>query len=162
MPSAVYFCANWSWDPIFVSRVTKVPSINYLQCEFRALFVHAEEKPAETKTSIGLLGILLEHLTPNLEAMSTNPLHCKKKVRHFPVPSRDVTDQTFSGREKLNYSRLGRVWSVTSRLGMGKRLTLFYSVCGRNLVHWLKVERPLGSGLSTMPPSCLSNLPIIY
>jgi hypothetical protein len=51
-----------------------------------------------------------------------------KKVNHFPVPSRDVTDQTLSGREKLNYSRPGRFWSVTSRLGTGKRLTLFYSV----------------------------------
>ncbi len=27
-----------------------------------------------------------------------------KKVSHFPVPSRDITDQTLSGREKLNYS----------------------------------------------------------
>ena len=32
------------------------------------------------------------------------------------------------GEKKLNYSRPGRVWSVTSRLGTGKRLTLFYSV----------------------------------
>jgi hypothetical protein len=32
-----------------------------------------------------------------------------KKGSHFPVPSRDVTDQTLSGREKLNYSRPGRV-----------------------------------------------------
>ncbi len=54
-------------------------------------------------------------------------IHCKK-VCHFPVPSRDVTNQTLSGREKLNYSRPGRVWSVTSRLETGKRLTLFYSV----------------------------------
>ncbi len=55
-------------------------------------------------------------------------LYTVKKVSHFPVPSRDVTDQTLPGREKLNYSRPGRVWSVTSRLGTGKRLTLFYSV----------------------------------
>jgi hypothetical protein len=32
-----------------------------------------------------------------------------KKVSHFPVPSRDVTDQTLPRREKLNYSRPGRV-----------------------------------------------------
>ncbi len=31
------------------------------------------------------------------------------------------------GGKKLNYSRPGRVWSVTSRLGKGKRLPLFYS-----------------------------------
>ncbi len=33
----------------------------------------------------------------------------------FPVPSRDVTNQTLPGREKFNYSRPGRLWSVTSR-----------------------------------------------
>jgi hypothetical protein len=32
-----------------------------------------------------------------------------KKVNDFPVPSRDVTDQTLPGQEKLNYSRPGRV-----------------------------------------------------
>jgi hypothetical protein len=52
-------------------------------------------------------------------------LHCKKKVSRFPVPSRDVTNQTLPGLEKLNYSRLGRVWLVTSLLGRGKRLTFF-------------------------------------
>jgi hypothetical protein len=50
-----------------------------------------------------------------------------KKVCNFSVPSRDVTDETLPGREKLNYSRPGRVSSVTSRLGTGKQLTLFYS-----------------------------------
>ncbi len=64
--------------------------------------------------------------------MTAVTLHCKKKVSHFPVPSRDVTDQTLPGQEKLNYSRPGRVWLVTSRLGKGKRLTLFYSVTQYN------------------------------
>ncbi len=27
------------------------------------------------------------------------PVHCKKKVGDFPVPSRDVTNQTLPGRE---------------------------------------------------------------
>ncbi len=49
-----------------------------------------------------------------------------KKVFNFPVPSRDVTNQTLHGREK--FSRPGRVWSVTSRLGEGKIVKLFYSV----------------------------------
>ena len=31
-----------------------------------------------------------------------------KKFIDFPVSSRDVTDQTLPGREKFNYSRLGR------------------------------------------------------
>ncbi len=55
-------------------------------------------------------------------------VHCKKKVSGFPVPSRDVTNQTVPGREYLNYSRPGRVWSVTSQLGTGKPLTFFYGV----------------------------------
>jgi hypothetical protein len=37
------------------------------------------------------------------------------------------------GGKKLNYSRPERVWSVTSRLGTGKRPTLFYSVAAGRL-----------------------------
>jgi hypothetical protein len=37
----------------------------------------------------------------------------QKKVSDFPVP---------------NYSRPGKVWLVTSRLGTGKSITFFYSV----------------------------------
>ncbi len=44
-----------------------------------------------------------------------------KKVIVFPVPSRDVTNETLPGRELLHYSRPGRVWFVTSRLGTGTR-----------------------------------------
>jgi hypothetical protein len=44
----------------------------------------------------------------------------------FPVPSRDVTNQTL--RKLLNYSRPGRVWIVTVSLGTGKTITFFYSV----------------------------------
>jgi hypothetical protein len=32
------------------------------------------------------------------------------------------------GREKFNYSRPGKIWSVTSRLGTEKLITFFYSV----------------------------------
>ncbi len=56
-------------------------------------------------------------------------IHCKKRLVIFPSPaSRDVAYQTLLGREKLNYSRPGRVWYVTSRMGSGKLLTFFYSV----------------------------------
>ncbi len=48
-----------------------------------------------------------------------------KKVIVFPVPSRDVTNQTLPGRELLTYSRPGRVWLVTTRLGTGKSTTFF-------------------------------------
>jgi hypothetical protein len=48
-----------------------------------------------------------------------------KKIIVFPVPSRGVTNQTLSGRELLNYSRPGRVWLVTSRLGTGKTIIFF-------------------------------------
>jgi hypothetical protein len=56
-------------------------------------------------------------LNPSLEqnfevslASDSKP-YTKKKVSDFPVPSRDVTNQTLPGRE-LNYSLLGRVWLV--------------------------------------------------
>ncbi len=42
--------------------------------------------------------------------------------------SRNVINHTLSGREYLNYSRPGRVWWVTSRLGTGKSLTFFFKV----------------------------------
>jgi hypothetical protein len=35
-----------------------------------------------------------------------------KKVSDFPVPIRDVTNQTLPGQELFNYSRPGRVWLV--------------------------------------------------
>ncbi len=55
-------------------------------------------------------------------------LHCKKELAIFPSPAgMSLTKLSLAGK-KLNYSRPGRVWSVTSRLGTGKRLTLFYSV----------------------------------
>jgi hypothetical protein len=56
-------------------------------------------------------------------------LHCKKELAIFPSPAGMSLTKLSLGGKKLNYSRPGRVWSVTSRLGMGKRLTLFYSVC---------------------------------
>ncbi len=54
-------------------------------------------------------------------------VHCKKVIV-FPVPSGDVTNQSLPGQDLLNYSRPGRVWSVTSRLGTGKTIIIFYSV----------------------------------
>ncbi len=45
-----------------------------------------------------------------------------KKVSNFPVPSRDVINQTLPSGEYFNYSRPGR---VTSRLETGKSLTFF-------------------------------------
>jgi hypothetical protein len=56
-------------------------------------------------------------------------LHCKKKVSDFPVPNRDVTNQTLPDQE-INCSLPGRVWLVTSRLGTGNSLIFFYSVPG--------------------------------
>ncbi len=55
-------------------------------------------------------------------------MYTVKKVSGFPVPSRDVTNQSLPGRELFNYSPPGRVWLVTFLLGTGKPLTFFYSV----------------------------------
>jgi hypothetical protein len=49
----------------------------------------------------------------------------------FPFPSRDVTNQTLHGREYFNNSQPGRVLSVTSRLGAGKRIIFLNSVVVR-------------------------------
>jgi hypothetical protein len=63
----------------------------------------------------------------NMNSIYTVHKYTVKKVTDFPVPSRDVTNQTLSGREKLKYFRPVRVWLVTSRLGTGKSPTFFYS-----------------------------------
>jgi hypothetical protein len=47
-----------------------------------------------------------------------------KKGYPFPVPSRDVTNQTFTGRELFKYFRPGRVW-LESFAGERKTANLF-------------------------------------
>jgi hypothetical protein len=68
------------------------------------------------------------YLTISLTVYRFHPAYTVKKVIVFPVPSRDVTNQTLTCREKFNNSLPGRVWLVTSRLGTGKTITFFYSV----------------------------------
>jgi hypothetical protein len=50
----------------------------------------------------------------------------KNEARLLTTATNVHCKKSFSGF--LNYSRPGRVWLVTSRLGTGKPLTLFYSV----------------------------------
>jgi hypothetical protein len=52
-------------------------------------------------------------------------LHCKKQVRDFPVPSRNVTNQTLPGREHLNYSWESLVSDIPAAWGLEKPLTFF-------------------------------------
>ncbi len=54
-----------------------------------------------------------------------NPAKGLSTILSFSRPSRDVTDQTLPGRE---YFWPGRVWMVTSQLGMGKTITFFLTV----------------------------------
>jgi hypothetical protein len=70
----------------------------------------------------------MDQLLGRVGGITERRWYTEKKVIVFSVPIRDVTNQTLSGRELLNYSRLGRVWLVTSRLGSGKTITFFYSV----------------------------------
>jgi hypothetical protein len=74
-----------------------------------------------------------------------------KKVIVFPVPSRDVTNQTLPGRELLNFSLPGRVRLVRSRLGTGKTITFFYSVC-KQFTH-------LRDSVSSHTPTVFISLP---
>jgi hypothetical protein len=55
-------------------------------------------------------------------------LHCKKELAVFPSLAGKSLIKLFLGGNNLVFSRPERVWSVTSRLGTGKWLTLFYSV----------------------------------
>jgi hypothetical protein len=55
-------------------------------------------------------------------------IHCKKELAVFPSPAGMSLIKLFLGGNNLVFSRPERVWSVTSRLGTGKWLTLFYSV----------------------------------
>jgi hypothetical protein len=53
--------------------------------------------------------------------------HCKKEMAVFPSPAGMSLIKLFLGGNNLFFARPERVWSVTSRLGTGKWLTLFYS-----------------------------------
>jgi hypothetical protein len=68
------------------------------------------------------------------------PATLQKKVSGFPIPSRDVTNQTLPGREY--FARESLVTPRLGRLGMGNSLTFFtvYSVAKIPLLSW-------GSGL---------------
>ncbi len=85
-------------------------------------------------------GKYILHFSTPLNRRCRRIVHCKKKVGDFP-PRRDVTKQTLPGREQKNLSRPGRVWLVTSRLGMGKSLTFFYSVCMKARTIKLALQR---------------------
>ncbi len=60
--------------------------------------------------------------------------HCKKELAIFPSPAGMSLTKHSLGGKKLNYSRPGRVWSVTSRLGTGKRRTLIYSAPSQHIL----------------------------
>ncbi len=51
-----------------------------------------------------------------------------KKINDFPVPSRDVTNQTLPGREYLIISGHGETLVSDNPAGDGKIANLFYSV----------------------------------
>ncbi len=78
--------------------------------------------------------------------------HCKKELAIFPSPAGLSLTKLSLGGKKLNYSRPGRVWSVTSRLGTGKRPTLFYSaptIKGWDLAElWMRSSRVRGWDLA--------------
>ncbi len=74
-------------------------------------------------------------------------LHCKKELAVFPSPAGMSLIKLFLGGNNLVFSRPERVWSVTSRLGTGKRLTLFYSV---GSIQCIKVALDVLSGKKTV------------
>jgi hypothetical protein len=65
----------------------------------------------------------------SLKGLQIRAPHCKKELAVFPSPAGMSLIKLFLGGNNLVFSRPERVWSVTSRLGTGKWLTLFYSAC---------------------------------
>ncbi len=90
----------------------------------------------------------IQRYTLSIKKILFLTIHCKKELAIFPSPAgMSLTKLSLVGK-KLNYSRPGRVCSVTSRLGTGKRPTLFYSVviylsniprCGASVVSLLNM-----------------------
>jgi hypothetical protein len=78
-------------------------------------------------------------------------LHCKKELAVFPSPAGMSLIKLFLGGNNLVLSRPERVWAVTSRLGTGKWLTLFYSVDLPFLI--LPCPGPQGSRVYITPRS---------
>ncbi len=81
-------------------------------------------------------------------------------VSHFQYTVKKVNclsrPLTLPGRELLNYSRPGRFWLVTSRLGTGKTITFFNSVVFKTML-WKLVYSPTYFTLVwlTFYPVCL-------
>jgi hypothetical protein len=65
----------------------------------------------------------------NYSKMISTIVHCKKRLAKLPSPAGMSLTKLSLGGNNLFFSRPERVWSVTSRLGTGKWLTLFDSVC---------------------------------
>jgi hypothetical protein len=63
-----------------------------------------------------------------------------KKACGFPVPSQDITNQTFPSREKFNYSP-GR---VASRLGTGKSIIFFTVYFAGYIMFYVRTPRETG------------------
>jgi hypothetical protein len=82
-------------------------------------------------------------------------IHCKNELTVFPSPAGMSLIKLFLGGNNLVFFRPERVWSVTSRLGTGKWLTLFYSVDVSSSKIDLKSERRLCS--SSLKPFCTSS-----
>jgi hypothetical protein len=58
-------------------------------------------------------------------SVAHSSLHRKKRLTIFPSPAgMSLTKLSLGGNNKI-FSHLGKVWLVTSRLGMGKSVTFF-------------------------------------
>jgi hypothetical protein len=85
-------------------------------------------------------------------------LHCKKS--HFPVPSRDVTDQTLSVREKTKLFPPMKSLISDIPAGDGKTANPFLQ-CSRTPPHSLSLSPPLTKSLTHPPPALTLPPPVI-
>ncbi len=101
-------------------RGVRVVKIIYRSAHIRGVYVHSQR--LQQKRFVGQ-----EENVQYSASRQYQVLHCKKELAVFPSPAGMSLIKLFLGGNNLVFSRPERVWSVTSRLGTGKWLTLFYS-----------------------------------
>jgi hypothetical protein len=118
---------------MFRSRTVQVTLLNFARRQFykSEVFTYTlgnKRRIFQQFSLVDFLHILIADFRPATIHYLTI-VHCKNELAVFPSPAGMSLIKLFLGGNNLVFSRPERVWSVTSRLGTGKWLTLFYSVC---------------------------------
>ncbi len=85
--------------------------------------------------------------TMKLKCHFRHTVHCKKKLSIFPSPARTLLTKLSMARNNQYFSRPGRVWSVTSRLGTGKSIIFFTVYTVESFFQYLQPLRSISCNL---------------